>query len=126
MNKGTYVVFMQLEKSTKITIGQDKILFPKGYYAYVHAVSSGLDQLVTKHSKRITDKRTHIDAFIAKAKIKDMLVYKTPANIIKIITARLEKNRGIPLTKKLQKNEPPLLARLYFFPTLQSMIAFVK
>lgn len=77
--KGTYLLFMNLEKNLKIKIGKLGIFnFPKGTYVYAGSALNSLEARIKRHLSKKKKMHWHIDYFLKKAKIID--VTKIPSN----------------------------------------------
>ena len=70
--KGSYVLLIELEKDSTITIGKlGKIFFKKGFYAYVGSALNGLEQRIQRHKSSDKKMHWHIDYLLKYAEIKD-------------------------------------------------------
>ena len=78
MSKGIYTLLIKLDNPRTITIGkQGKIFFPAGYYAYVGSALNGLESRIARNLKKEKALHWHIDYFLQKAKIEE-IIYSVP------------------------------------------------
>jgi len=71
--KGTYVLLIELPKSTEIQVGSlGKIKFQAGFYAYVGSALRGLEGRIRRHMKMKKKLHWHIDHLLAWARIKEV------------------------------------------------------
>jgi sugar fermentation stimulation protein A len=62
LNKGTYISIYYLDKNEKIKAGALKeTTFQKGYYLYAGSAMNSLTARTVRHSKRVKNKKWHID-----------------------------------------------------------------
>ena len=79
--KGIYTLLIKLDKSQTITIGKmGKVSFPAGYYAYVGSALNGLEGRIVRHLKKEKLFHWHIDYFLQKAQIVEILWSRTDKN----------------------------------------------
>ncbi|RLF60544.1 MAG: GIY-YIG nuclease family protein, partial [Thermoplasmata archaeon] len=68
--KGSYVLIINLKKEKEIEIGRlGRILFNKGYYAYVGSGLNNLEKRVGRHLRKNKKKKWHIDYLLEEGKI---------------------------------------------------------
>ena len=74
MLKGIYTLVITLTTSTTISVGKlGNISFPEGYYAYVGSALNGLEARIARHLKEDKLLHWHIDYFLQKAKVEEVL-----------------------------------------------------
>jgi len=74
MSKGIYTLLIKLDEHRTITIGKrGKILFPAGYYAYIGSALNGLEARIARHLTKEKALHWHIDYFLQKAKIEEII-----------------------------------------------------
>jgi Uri superfamily endonuclease len=74
-DKGTYVLILQLQNTTHLTIGKrGEYDFPAGWYLYVGSAfgSGGLRGRLRHHLKPVTKPHWHIDYLRAAAKVREI------------------------------------------------------
>lgn len=72
--KGIYTLLIKLDKPQTITIGKlNRVSFPAGYYIYVGSALSGLKPRVARHLKKEKALHWHIDYFLQKAKVEEII-----------------------------------------------------
>ncbi len=74
VDKGSYLLILQLEKDNKIQVGGlEEIYFKKGYYVYIGSALNSLSKRILRHKRKNKKLHWHIDYFIDKSKyIKDI------------------------------------------------------
>jgi len=73
--KGAYILIIKLEKPEEIIVGRlGRLLFRRGFYAYVGSAMNGIEQRVSHHLKREKNLHWHIDYLLKKGKMTDVLV----------------------------------------------------
>ncbi|HID92923.1 MAG TPA: GIY-YIG nuclease family protein [bacterium (Candidatus Stahlbacteria)] len=93
--KGIYVLLMELKVDEQIKIGKlGKIVFKKGFYAYVGSAMNGLENRIQRHLKRKKKLHWHIDWFLRSAKIKDVMYLessnKMECKVAQVLAKRFE------------------------------------
>jgi len=79
--KGIYTLLIKLDRSQTITIGKmGKISFSVGYYAYVGSALNGLDGRIVRHLRKDKLFHWHIDYFLQKAQVAEVLWSSTDKN----------------------------------------------
>lgn len=79
MQKGSYVLFMELCHETTITVGKlGTFLFPAGYYLYAGSALGGLSQRINRYLQGKRNKRWHIDYLLEQAVVLDIWSVITP------------------------------------------------
>ena len=74
MLKGIYTLVITLTTSTTISVGKrGNISFPEGYYAYVGSALNGLEARIARHLKEDKLLHWHIDYFLQKAQVAEVL-----------------------------------------------------
>ena len=74
MVKGIYTLIIELDTSRTITIGKrGRISFTAGYYAYVGSALNGLEARIARHLKEEKLLHWHIDYFLQKAQVAEVL-----------------------------------------------------
>ena len=74
MNSGAYLLIIFVNKSSKIRIGKlGTIFFKKGWYVYVGSAMNNLDARIERHLSIRKKIHWHIDYFLAKARIVDVI-----------------------------------------------------
>jgi len=74
MLKGVYTLVITITTSTTISVGKlGNISFPEGYYAYVGSALNGLEARIARHLKEDKLLHWHIDYFLQKAKVEEVL-----------------------------------------------------
>ena len=72
--KGVYTLIAALDASRTIAIGKrGRILFAAGYYAYVGSALNGLEARVARHLKEDKLFHWHIDYFLQKAQVEEVV-----------------------------------------------------
>jgi len=72
--KGIYTLIIELDRSRTITIGKrGRISFDSGYYAYVGSALNGLEARIARHLKEDKLLHWHIDYFLQKARVEEVL-----------------------------------------------------
>ena len=80
--KGSYVLLIELPKGEEILIGKlGFITFPQGFYAYVGSAMNGLSPRINYHLRHKARPHWHIDYFLAKASIREIIVSETGARV---------------------------------------------
>ena len=97
--KGIYVLLMELKVDEQIKIGKlGKIVFKKGFYAYVGSAMNGLENRIQRHLKRKKKLHWHIDWFLRSAKIKDVMYLessnKMECKVAQVLAKRFESIKG--------------------------------
>ena len=78
--KGSYVLLIKLAREEKILIGKlGFITFPQGFYAYVGSAMNGLSPRINYHLRHKARPHWHIDYFLAKASIREIIFSETEA-----------------------------------------------
>ena len=76
--KGIYTLLTKLDASQAITIGKRGIIsFPAGYYVYVGSALNGIEVRVARHLKKEKPLHWHIDYFLQKAQVKEIIAGST-------------------------------------------------
>ena len=75
--KGIYCLIIFLNRSQKIKIGKRVGFFTKGYYCYVGSAKNNLEKRIERHLRNKKKKYWHIDYFLEKSEIKNIVVLKT-------------------------------------------------
>ena len=76
--KGIYILIVQLPEAQTITAGSlSDVHFPRGYYAYVGSALNGVESRVSRHLNQNKKLRWHIDYFLEKASITDIIIGET-------------------------------------------------
>ena len=74
MVKGIYTLVMKLCKPETISVGKvGTISFSAGYYVYVGSAFSGLEARLTRHLRKKKKLHWHIDYFLKKGKIEEIV-----------------------------------------------------
>ena len=72
--KGIYTLLITLDKPQTISIGKrGKVSFPAGHYAYVGSALNGLESRIVRHLKKEKALHWHIDYFLQKARIEEVI-----------------------------------------------------
>lgn len=72
--KGVYTLIIEFDTSRTITIGKrGSISFAAGYYAYVGSALNGLEGRIARHLKEDKLLHWHIDYFLQKAQVAEVL-----------------------------------------------------
>ena len=70
--KGSYLLLIELKKDREISVGKlGKILFNKGFYAYVGSALNGLEQRIQRHIRNEKKIHWHIDYLLRRCDIKE-------------------------------------------------------
>ncbi|MFC2005055.1 DUF123 domain-containing protein [Chloroflexota bacterium] len=76
--KGSYVLISKLPEEQVITVGSLKTLhFSRGYYAYVGSALGGVKPRLNHHLQRNKKPRWHIDYFLQRASINNIIICET-------------------------------------------------
>ncbi len=91
--KGSYVLIINLKKEKEIEIGRlGRILFNKGYYAYVGSGLNNLEKRVGRHLRKNKKKKWHIDYLLEEGKIEEIFYResdrKEECNIARILSKK--------------------------------------
>lgn len=97
--KGAYILVIRLDKSDEITVGRlGRMLFRRGYYAYVGSAMNGIEQRVSRHLKKEKNLHWHIDYLLKKAKVVHVFAAEGGKNLecmtAEDLAARLESVKG--------------------------------
>ncbi|MDI6889174.1 MAG: GIY-YIG nuclease family protein [Methanocellales archaeon] len=97
--KGTYVLLIELPKSTKVQVGKlGYIDFQVGFYAYVGSALNGLEARIARHLREEKKLYWHIDYLLAHARIKEILYAegseKGECDIARNLAARFSSIKG--------------------------------
>jgi len=97
--KGSYVLIINLKKEKEIEIGRlGRILFSKGYYAYVGSGLNSLEKRIDRHLRKNKKKRWHIDYLLEEGKIEEILYResnrKEECNIARILSKKFNFTPG--------------------------------
>ena len=88
--KGVCILLIKLDKQQVITIGkQGEITFPSGYYAYIGSALNGLEPRLARHLRKEKALHWHIDYFLRKASIDEIIYSKTEKERECIIASQL-------------------------------------
>lgn len=72
--KGTYVLLLELPRSTKVQVGSlGELDFQRGAYSYVGSALNGLEGRVKRHLREDKKFHWHIDYFLESAKVTDVI-----------------------------------------------------
>ena len=75
LEKGRYILLLRLVEKNDIKIGRlGTIRFDSGYYAYVGSAMGGLKQRVSRHLRKEKKFHWHIDYFLEKALVENIVV----------------------------------------------------
>ena len=81
MLKGIYTLLIILDKPKTITIGKlGRVSFPAGYYAYVGSALNGLESRIARHLKKEKALHWHIDYFLQKTRVEEIIYSPTEKN----------------------------------------------
>jgi sugar fermentation stimulation protein A len=73
VDKGTYILAMKLDNTTKITIGKlGRFTFPAGHYLYFGSAMNGLHARIARHLRSEKCLHWHIDYLLQQATIIDI------------------------------------------------------
>ena len=76
--KGTYCLFIHLQKDIHITVGRlGCLFFPQGVYIYVGSALNNLEKRIQRHRKKDKKMHWHIDYFLQHATITNILTIET-------------------------------------------------
>ena len=90
MLKGIYTLLIKLDKSQAITIGKrGEISFAAGHYAYVGSALNGIEARVTRHLKKEKSLHWHIDYFLQRAQVEEIIYSTTERDIECIVASQL-------------------------------------
>lgn len=97
--KGTYVLLIELPKSTDIQVGRlGKIKFQAGFYAYVGSALSGLESRIGRHLRKEKKLYWHIDHLLLHGRIRNIFYAegseKKECDTAKGLTARFATIKG--------------------------------
>ena len=88
--KGIYTLIIALDKPRTITIGKrGKISFAPGYYAYVGSALNGLGARISRHLKENKVLYWHIDYFLQKARVVEIIYCASERNEECVIASQL-------------------------------------
>ena len=81
MLKGIYTLLIRFDKPQAITIGKlGRVSFPAGYYAYVGSALNGLESRIARHLKKEKALHWHIDYFLQKTRVEEIIYSPTEKN----------------------------------------------
>ncbi|MFP4641840.1 MAG: GIY-YIG nuclease family protein [Dehalococcoidia bacterium] len=73
MQKGSYVLVMELHQESTIMVGRlGPFLFPAGYYLYMGSALGGLSQRINRYLQEKRNLHWHIDYLLEQAKIMEI------------------------------------------------------
>ncbi len=82
MEKGSYVLVLELHEEWEISVGSlGVIAFPGGYYAYVGSALGGLEPRLNRHLRRDKRPHWHIDYLLQKAAVSSIITCRTGERI---------------------------------------------
>ncbi len=117
--KGGYVLLLRLEKGQDIRIGRlGTIRFITGYYAYVGSAMRGLKQRISRHLRKEKKLHWHIDFFIEKAAIENVIVCQS--EVIMECDIAGEIGRVYTVINKFGSSDCKCPGHLYFSPSSMS------
>ncbi len=95
--KGTYCLFINLNKDIEITIGKKlgEIKFKKGCYIYVGSAMNSLETRVQRHLSNDKKKHWHVD----------YLLLNESSNVVNVIVNVSDKKIECDLAKLISENE---------------------
>jgi len=81
-DKGGYVLLIRLKERSEIRIGRlGTLQFDSGYYAYIGSAMGGLRQRISRHLRKEKKLHWHIDYFLEKASLENLIVCQSEENI---------------------------------------------
>ena len=81
MSKGIYTLIIRFDKPQAITIGKlGRVSFPAGYYVYVGSALNGLESRIARHLKKEKALHWHIDYFLQKTRVEEIIYSPTEKN----------------------------------------------
>lgn len=115
---------MELKDNVQIKIGKlGKMEFRKGHYAYVGSAMNNLENRIRRHLKRKKKLHWHIDWFLGKAEIKDVVYFessnKIECKVAETLTKRFESIKGFG------SSDCRCTSHLFFSVDFQSLKYFV-
>jgi len=111
--KGIYCLIIFLNKSQKIRIGKKTGFFPRGYYCYVGSALNNLEKRIERHLRKEKKKRWHIDYFLGKAEIKDIIVLRDSAECK--LSKKIENIGGKIVFEMFGSSDCNCKTHLYYF-----------
>ena len=79
--KGVYTLLIRLDRPQTITIGKRRrISFASGYYAYVGSALNSLEARIARHLEKNKNLHWHIDYFLQKARVVEIISCATEEN----------------------------------------------
>ena len=82
MIKGIYTLLIRFDRPQAITIGKlGGVSFSAGYYAYVGSALNGLESRIVRHLKKEKALHWHIDYFLQKARLEEIIYSQTEKNL---------------------------------------------
>ena len=111
--KGIYALLIKLDKPRTITVGKrGEIPFSAGYYAYMGSALNGLESRIARHLKKEKLLHWHIDCFLQKARVEEIIYSLTEKDKECIIASQLvQKLEPIP---HFGSSDCCCLSHLYF------------
>ncbi len=89
-SKGTYILFLFLEKDQCIRIGRlGRIHFRRGYYMYVGSAMNGLYGRLKRYLNGVKKRHWHIDYLIEVARLRAVLVIPSDVRLEEYVAWRL-------------------------------------
>lgn len=98
MLKGIYTLLIKLDKQQIISIGKlGEILFLYGCYAYIGSARNGLESRLARHLKKEKTLHWHIDYFLLKAAVEEIIYSETEKDMECILASQLSQQlKAIP------------------------------
>jgi len=113
--KGVYILLIELTADRTIRAGGlGKILFPRGFYAYVGSAMNGLNQRISRHLRKDKLNHWHIDYLTDKAKIRDVLTLETDKKLECVLARKLA--RELKSTPGFGASDCKCESHLFFAP----------
>jgi Uri superfamily endonuclease len=95
---GIYVILIEMPKATEIKIGKNrKLLFERGFYAYVGSALAGLERRLARHLSTEKKLHWHIDYLL------------TAARVLRVIESQTNTRKECLIAQALSQRLPSVL-----------------
>jgi len=113
MPKGIYTLLIRLDKPRTITIGKrGRVFFPAGYYVYVGSALNGIESRIARHLKKKKALHWHIDYFLQKARVEEIIYSLTEKN--KECALAFQLSQKLPSIPHFGCSDCRCISHLYF------------
>ena len=129
--KGSYVLVINLKKSSKIRVGKLGVIdFPGGFYCYVGSAmgrSVNLDNRIRRHFRKNKRKRWHVDYLLAHplASIEGVVVFPSRKKLECDVSRSIEKHADSTV-ENFGSSDCGCKGHLHYFKTRKSAIKAIN